>query len=345
MPDMFRVWGKKRGSRRTGSKWLGTVGEALFFGVLFLLGAVSLTALVASQTMRPDANLYQPGFGFWLMLLVLSSFVLLGGGGMIWTVFHVSASAERRFVLAQQASRLDITREASPQAARFPTIPSDANLTNSPGVKLRYRLPVIQSTAWRLILSTVFCLIWNGSAAVLVVLAVSSFVDGQPEWFLTMFTIPFLIIGTGAIIKFVNQMLIHTGIGPTHVEISDHPLRPAHRYSVHLSQAGRMTMKTLTLNLVCEEVATYRQGTDIRTETREVFDRQYFRQLDFFIQPGIPFEHECLIEIPAAAMHSFQSEHNAINWRLAIRGEADAWPSFERSYPIIVYPAQDSDTY
>jgi hypothetical protein len=204
---------------------------------------------------------------------------------------------------------------------------------------------VIQSTAWRLLLSAVFCLIWNGSAAVLVVLAITSFLEGQPEWFLTMFTIPFLFIGSRAIVKFVNQMIVHTGIGPTHVEISDHPLRPSHRYGVYLTQAGSMTMKGLTLNLVCEEVATYRQGTDIRTESREVFDRQIFRQLDFSIQPGIPFEHECLIEIPADAMHSFQSEHNAINWKLAIRGEADTWPSFERSYPIIVYPVQDGDNH
>ena len=31
----FRWWGKKRGQRRTGSKLLGSVGEALFFGLLF----------------------------------------------------------------------------------------------------------------------------------------------------------------------------------------------------------------------------------------------------------------------------------------------------------------------
>lgn len=343
MRPLFQVWGKKRGRRRTGSKLLGSLGEAMFFGVLFLLGAVSLTALLASHTMNPGSSPFQPGFGFWVMVMVLSSFVLLGGGGMLWTVFHVGASAERRNVLAQRAAKLDPTREPTAHARRFPTIPSDANLTNSPGVKLRYRLPLVQATAWRLMLSTVFCLIWNGSAAVLVVLATNSFIDRRPEWFLTLFTIPFLIVGTRAIFDFVNQMLIHTGIGPTTVEVSDHPLRPGRVYGIYLSQAGRLNMLTLTLNLVCEELATYRQGTDIRTETKRVFDRQLLRQTGFTVQPGIPFEHQCTFEIPAEAMHSFQSEHNTINWRLAVRGEAETWPPYERCYPIVVYPAHGGD--
>jgi hypothetical protein len=204
-------------------------------------------------------------------------------------------------------------------------------------------LPLTQSPAWRILLSTVFCLIWNGSAVVLVVLAVNSFVERRPEWFLTLFTIPFLAIGAGAIWEFVRLMMIHTGIGPTHVEVSEHPLQPGQRYRVYLSQAGRLSMKTLTLNLVCEEVATYRQGTDLRTETQRVFDRQIFRETDFRIEPGLPFEQQCVVEIPVAAMHSFQSDHNAINWRLAIRGEAEQWPPYERVYPIIVRPAGNGE--
>lgn len=333
------MWGKKRGGRRTGSKTLGTLGEAMFFGVLFWFGAMSLTALLTSQAFNPAANVYQPGFGFWVMVLVLGSFVLLGGGGVVWTVFHVSASAERLSALAQRAARLDPIREEDSPVAAYPTIPSDANLTNSPGVKLRYRLPVLQSPAWRLMLAAVFCLIWNGSAAVLVVLAVRSFVDDRPEWFLTLFTIPFLAIGAGVLHRFVQLMMIQTGIGPTQVEVSDHPLRPGHGYGLYVCQSGKLAMHTLTLNLVCEELATYRQGTDIRTETKKVFDRQIFRQQGFLIEPGIPFEHQCTLEIPPDAMHSFRSDHNAINWRLDVRGEAADWPPFERSYPIVVYPA------
>jgi hypothetical protein len=275
------------------------------------------------------------------MVLVLSSFILLGGGGLILTLFQVSASAERRSAIARRAAQFDLRSPAEGEPD-YPTIPSDANLTNSPGVKLRYRLPLIHSTTWRLIFGSTFCVIFSVSAAVLITLAVNSHVQGQPDWFLTIFTIPFAGIGAYAIYDFARQLLLHTGIGPTNVEISDHPLRPSWKYALYLSQSGRLTIRTLVLRLVCEEAATYRQGTDVRTEIHRTFDRQIYRKTDFCIEPGMPFETDCGLEIPESAMHSFQSEHNAINWKLVVRVEADAWPPFERCFPVIVRPAHDS---
>ncbi|NLF71733.1 MAG: hypothetical protein GX575_22105 [Candidatus Anammoximicrobium sp.] len=343
MSRAFRVWGKKRGNRRTGSQLLGTVGEVAFSSALFMLGVVSLTALVLSQTLSVSPP-FPPGFGFWVLVLVLSSFVLLGGGGVVWSILHASATREWRSALARRAANLDLrgtADEGDAPRAVFPNIPSDANLTNSPGIKLSYRLPVVQSPAWRLILASVFGLIWNISAVVLIFFAVKSIVNGRPEWFLVLFIIPFLAVGAWLVQDVVRQMLIHTGIGPTQVEISDHPLHPCQSYEVYLSQGGRLWMRLLTLSLVCEEAATYQQGTDLRTETKTVFDRQIFRKTDFRIDPGMPFEHQCAVEIPADAAHSFQSEHNAVNWKLVVRGEADAWPPFERAFPVIVHPAHD----
>ncbi|MCL4203086.1 MAG: hypothetical protein KJ000_11345 [Pirellulaceae bacterium] len=340
MARWLRVWEKKRGTRRTGSKLVGTLGEILFSATLFVLGGVSLMALLASQAI-PALQPFRPGFGFWVMVLVLSSFMLLGGGGVLWTWLHAGTSPERRSAIAKRAASLDLTADPTAQRLRLPSIPSDANLTNSPGIKQRYRLPVVQSPAWRLMFATVFCVVWNVSAAILVVVAVSGFLRNDPEWFLTIFTIPFLVVGGWSVYDFVRQWLLHAGIGPTNVEISDHPLQPGRGYLVYLSQSGRLAMKALAVNLVCEEAATYRQGTDIRIEHKRVFDRQIYRQTDFRIEPGKAFEHELRLEIPADAMHSFQSEHNAINWKLVIHGEADAWPPFERCFPIIVYPRYD----
>ena len=42
----FRYYGKKRGHRRTGSPALGSVGEAVFFAVLLLLGCGGLVQTV-----------------------------------------------------------------------------------------------------------------------------------------------------------------------------------------------------------------------------------------------------------------------------------------------------------
>jgi hypothetical protein len=339
---LLRVWEKKRGQRRTGSKLVGTLGEALFFAALFAAGAVALAALLASRA-AALAQPYQPGFGFWVMVLVLSSFMLLGGGGILLTLFYAGASPERRSALVKRAAAIDLTGHASAAHQQLPTIPSDANFTNSPGVKQRYRLTVAQSPAWRLVSAALFCLIWNVSAVILVLVAANSFATNQPEWFLTIFSIPFLMIGGWAVYDFVRQWLLHAGIGPTTLEISHHPLRPGRRYSVLLSQAGRLSLKALAVNLVCEEAATYRQGTDIRTEQRRVFDRQICRQTNFRITPGIPFEYEFELQMPDGAMHTFQSEHNSIDWMLVVHGEAEAWPPFERCFPVLVYPVYDGN--
>ena len=63
MSRVFRVWGKKRGNRRSGSQMLGTLGEVLFSSAMFVLGILSLTALILSQNLSVSPP-FPPGFGF-----------------------------------------------------------------------------------------------------------------------------------------------------------------------------------------------------------------------------------------------------------------------------------------
>jgi hypothetical protein len=335
----FRLWGKKRGERRTGSKLLGSVGEALFFAALFFLGCLSLAAVVTTQLVHAvEGSSRFSVWGLSLVLLVTASFILIGGGGVILTVLHVGASAERRSAMARRAANIELLSNTLPSTKEYPNVPRDANLTNSPGVTLTYRLPIVQSPIWKLAAATAFCLVWNSIASVLLVLAIDSHVSGKPEWFLTLFVVPFVAIGVWAVYYFARQFLIHTGIGPTSVEISDHPLQPGKRYSVYVSQAGRLSVQSLELLLACEEEATYHQGTDVRTDVQRVYEQRVFCREDFEIMPGIPFEHECELRIPHRVMHSFKSNYNAIQWKLVVKGNARGWPIYERSFPVVVYP-------
>jgi hypothetical protein len=122
------------------------------------------------------------------------------------------------------------------------------------------------------------------------------------------------------------------------VEISDHPLRPGEECRLFVSQAGRLKMNSLEVLLVCEEAATYRQGTDTRTETREVCRQEVFRREGFEVRHGMPFEAECELVVPAGAMHSFKADHNEVNWRLVVRGNAAGWPDYKRAFPVIIHP-------
>jgi len=100
-------------------------------------------------------------------------------------------------------------------------------------------------------------------------------------------------------------------------------------------------MNSLEILLVAEEKATYRQGTDTRTETQRVHEQQVFYQEAFAIRRGLPFEKQGTIEIPSEAMHSFRSEHNEVIWKLLVLGNMKRWPDYERSFHVVVYPRKD----
>jgi hypothetical protein len=134
--------------------------------------------------------------------------------------------------------------------------------------------------------------------------------------------------------------MLNSGMGQTTIEISDLPLIPGREYHAVIAQHGHVTMNSLEVSLICEEEATFMQGTDIRTEVREVYRHQCAVWRDFRIEPAIPFTTTCGIPVPASVMHSFQSPHNVVRWRLVVRGEPQNWPAFERGFPLVVYPGE-----
>lgn len=340
MARNFRFLGKKRGDRHTGSPRLGGVGEALFFGVLFLLGAVSLAYLIASRLTIVPSTPYTPGFGFWLMVLATASFTVLGGGGVIYTVLNLETSAERRSAMVRRASSIDLISDALGPGREYPGIPKDTNITNSPGVRLDYRLPVSRGTVWALLAASVFFLACSAVTIVLVTIAVRGHMAGAADWPASLLATLFLGLCGWAIYYFVRQLISHTGLGPTTVEISAHPLIPGARYRYYLCQPGRLRDSRLVVDLVCQEETTFQQGTDIQTGQCPVFQHEILVRADVTISPGIPFEYEGQLSVPADAMHSLQTSHNAIRWMLVVRCMPRKGPAFERRFPVVVYPPQ-----
>ena len=335
----FRLWEKKRGHRTTGSAIWGRVGETMFFAAIFLAGAVGTTIFVATGLVFDEGNAPQWDWSRTIALLVLISLIVSGALGVLFSVSHVGTSAERRSARAQRTPKLDILLDRDSARRAFPGLPSAEDLTNSPGVRLAYRLPMSFSSGWSLLFSlALFCLFWHGTTAVLIGLAVRQFRAGHVDWFFVFFVGAFLFVGAWSTQFFFQQLAQATTIGPTALEISDHPLYPGHNYNVYLSQSGRLLIRRLEVCLVCDEEATYHQGTDIRTERRRVMDQLLFAVDDIDIGPGQPFERQDRVTMPTPVMHSFQAPHNSIQWKLLVRGEVIGWPRFERAFPIIVYP-------
>jgi hypothetical protein len=428
----FRYYEKKRGHRRTGSRLFGSVGEALFFAALLLLGSGGVVAgivwlvvpewrvnhhfiehtctvkdkrVVSDQ--REKGTLYRPevlieyadpslpgrtistwtydvhardanspltsrdeaqaaidrfergqtypcwydplnpgdavlvrGYQWWIWpaLLIPASFIVTGIGGLVYTALHWGRSAERRAAAVRSVPAPELFDLPATVGSKFPYVPDGNEITSSPGTRLAYRLPLTRSPGWTLVGLLAACVAWNGTLSVFLVMAIRSFLARTPDWPMTFFSVPFLVVGVALVLVFVRFLRDTAGIGPTLVEISDHPLLPGNRYRLFLSQSGNLTLKAFDVSLICEEEGVFRQGTNVRTENREVFRQSLYAGAGAVIRPSEPLETECDLPIPAQAMHSFRAAHNQIQWKLIVRGDVAGWHAFERSFPVVVRP-------
>ena len=286
----------------------------------------------------PDRVVLERGYNWWmwaLTLLLPGALLAFGGAGLWRSLARWGKSEERR--AARKATRPRAGGHAA--AAVPPGVPACDDMVNSPGTVLRFRLPLESPENWTLLGFGLFAVLWN---VVLILLAINAGLDllgGRTDWLLLAVLVPFAVVGAAGIAVFARALLLATAVGPTQLEISDHPLRPGGTYDLILAQGGSGTFRELALTLELEEQATFRQGTDTRTERMVVWRAPLGSWQGVQVSPGTRFEAGATLSLPAVAMHSFVSEHNAVSWRVVVRGQPARWPAFTRSFPVIVFPA------
>ena len=289
---------------------------------------------------QPESVVLVRGYTWfaWLMLLVPAAFIAVGGGGLIFAVLTWGKSSERIAATGQRPAGLDFLLPAHDAASRpYPFVPDAQDLNDSPGIELAYRLPPA-SGRWILSIVALVCVLWNGTVVVFANMAVNAFQRGAPDWFLTIFILPLAAVVIALVALLVRELRTAVGIGTTFVEISAHPLVPGGTYETFVTQSGRLSVKSLDMKLVCEEVATYRQGTNTRRTTRRVYEEPIVSRQEFEIRQGQPFEGRAQVRVPPTAMHSFKGIHNRIDWKIVVRCAVNRWPDFERSFPVVVLP-------
>lgn len=350
-----RLWEKKRGSRSTGSTRWGGAGEALFYAAIFLFGVLALSELIVLRIEWNVESFLTSNLGLGLCIPMLLSLIVAGAAGALRTVIFAGTSAERRAAMTKVATNSDLLSDVQSSSKELPAVPKDTNWKNSPGVRLAYRLPIASSPAWRLVVFSSFCLVWNGAVAVLAVIALQGDADADGsvdtrsllgrilslDWWTVfrLMVVFYAIVGAIALNRFFKSLLIATAIGPCSVEVSAQPFRPGRQYKVFLSQSGHLKIKSIELRLVCDEEVSFSDGTNTRAESKRIFDQIVFRKEKFDILPGEPFQHECPLDVPSDGMHSFMSAHNAVVWKLVVQAETKKWSKFERVFPLVVYPA------
>lgn len=355
-----KPWTKKRGKRLLGGSLSGVVGESVFYASLFLFGIFALALMSfrrfgnASRFVSdsiseavPDAfpgaaaatgEASASGLGFWIVTVLSIAMIAVGGGGMIFRLLSVGASNERRKVFARRAASIEFPSAEANELQALPSVPQGRGVTDSPGVRLAYRLASEGSMAWRTISVAALALLCNAAWFVLLAVVISGFLNGYPRWVLTFLLIPFAGIGIWAFRYFLDALRQTAGVGSTIVEISSHPLHPGRSYDLFVAQAGRLTLRRLRVELICEEETMFRQGTDVRIDRHVALSKILFTERDLSIDPHRPWEQELQLDLPADAMHSFRSAHNAVCWRITVSGDARPWPSFCLNFPVFVHP-------
>lgn len=339
-----RFFEKKRGSRRTGSQAWGRVGEACFYAALLVAGVV-FTAMLGRRVWEAPGGVASIGLWMWLLMLLLPGALLsIGGSGLARMIRGWGRSEEGMAALRRFPEMFQPSGRAS-DLDPFPSVPPWENLNNSPGTILRYRLPLESPESWSVFGFGLFAVLWNAVVILLAVTAGVDFVGGQTDWLLLSILVPFVGIGVAGVVIFVRALVLQNAVGPTQIEIADHPLRPGDRCDVFIGQGGVGMFRRITLTLQLEELATFRQGTDTRTERQLIREEPVAEWRAVSIVPGRRFEERASFEVPANAMHSFASLHNAVTWRIAVRVEPAKWPAFTRHYPIVVLPKQTNPTF
>ncbi len=183
----------------------------------------------------------------------------------------------------------------------------------------------------------IIALFWNGITSVFVTIAVASHMKGRPEWFLTIFIIPFVLVGLALILYFGYSLLALFTPQPV-VTVSSRSVRLGDALKLSWVFGGSsQSIRQLTINVCGREVATYRRGTKTHTDERVFREIEVVKTGDFLkIQQG-----DAEIQIPQDSMHSFESDHNKIVWSIRVQGEIRMWPDVDNSYALVVLPLND----
>ena len=191
------------------------------------------------------------------------------------------------------------------------------------------------STGVGKVIGTTFAAVfWNGITSIFVTIAVQSHLKGNPEWFLTFFIIPFVLIGIGLILAVFHSLL---GLANPKLQLTLSESSPRLGETIELEWYANKPLhrlRKLTIELIGQEAATYQRGTNSVTD-HSTFHQQLLLELD---QPATLQRGNLQLNVPESCMHSFNSGNNKIEWYLKVLGEIPRYPDIKNSYPITVRP-------
>ncbi|MDR2441666.1 MAG: hypothetical protein LBE12_20070 [Planctomycetaceae bacterium] len=281
----------------------------------------------------------------WFFLLLLFSLIVSGLVGLVQSCRLIAVSEERKAAQSQSQSVFPLhSLTDNSQRLDWSTVPDIRIINESPGTHLAFRLPIGNQPIFPLVGLTLFTLAWF---IISFGIMFHSFIYSEENRSDQIIGIVFrgLFCGVGIIllISVLRRLFLAFRLGLTLLEISDHPLYPGRKYRLLLQQSGVLRFDYFSVDLVCEEIARFRQGTDTVTNRKDVFRQTIFSRSDFETTPNLPLHQEFFFQLPIDAMHSFRHENNEIFWKIDLCAKIVSEPEIRRECPIVVRPVVLND--
>ena len=221
--------------------------------------------------------------------------------------------------------------------------PSASDRTSfSPAVRTSAISEPLKSNAGpkaRFIGITFVAIFWNGIISVFAWQAYQQWIKGDPEWFLMIFLIPFVLVGLGLIVGIVYSFLAL--FNPRVSLLLDTPsLRLGEATRIRWKFEGRIDKLTgVKIILKATEHISYRRGTRTHREQSCFLEQTVFEsQISSQIASG-----QVSLRIPQDSMHSFSGESNQVTWRVIVQGEIPNWPDVKEEYELEVLPMKHTE--
>ncbi len=271
----------------------------------------------------PSEAVFERGFTrdyLWILLPLL--FVAIGAGGIVLGLVALRKQGTRA-----QAAPSDWLPEAAGTRAAAGAVGAAAG--TEPLV-----LEPAAGPVGKLFLVSFLALFWNGIVGVFVYHAWQGWREGAPDGCLTVFLVPFVLVGLALILSVPYQVLAlfnprpHLTLTPGRLTLGE-PAELAWRFS---GRPGRI--RRLAITLEGREEAEHRSGKDTAT-ARETFAT--LPVVEAASAAGIA-TGSARIEVPADTMHSFDADHNRIVWTLKVRGDVRSWPDVSEDMSVVVAP-------
>jgi len=215
------------------------------------------------------------------------------------------------------------TRRRTPPEANVPTDSETLTLEARHG-------PVT-----KVIGSIVFATMWNGIVSVFLWQLVNDWRHGNPDWFLTVFLTPFVLVGLLSIAAVGYYLL---ALANPRVELLVTPSSPRLGDSMRIKWRLRgavQRLDQLRITLEGREQATYTRGTKSHTDT-EVFAEHVVIETSHHAHMELSSTE---VHLPEDLMHTFEAAHNSIVWSLKVAGDIPRWPDVGAEFPLTVRPA------